>query len=177
MNNIELDSPLKRLFSKLRNPQPLYRIIAGRMHYAVEENFRTEGKRIVGGWQPLSAGTLRWKRKKGAARQILQFKGQLVRSIQEEANNDHAAVGSNLRYGRIHQEGGTINIAARSEIFKRNRYSRGVKKGKFKKGTTPGKGFTRKKHSIRIPARPFLKMNQKDLEAINNDIKRYLITG
>jgi phage gpG-like protein len=142
MSKIKFDKPFKYLFGRLKNKQPLYRIVAGKMHHAVEENFRTEGKRI-GGWAKLKRSTLRQKQRRKAAKQILQFRGKLVKSIQEEATNEHAAVGTNLRYGRIHKEDGTINISARSEILKRSRYKRGSKKGKFKKGKTAGRGFTR----------------------------------
>lgn len=67
-----------------------------------------------------------------------------------------------VKYARIHNEGGVINKAARSETFVRNRYTRGKKAkafggiGLYKKGTTAGKGLTFKAHSITMPKRQFM---------------------
>ena len=84
----------------------------------------------------------------------------LVNSIQEkEATAERVIVtagNSKVPYAQIHNQGGTITRAARSETFSRNRYSRGKKKGSFKRGTTAGKGFTFKQTTITMPKRQFL---------------------
>lgn len=65
-------------------------------------------------------------------------------------------------YAQIHNEGGTIQKAARSETFVRNRYKKGPKSkafggmGLYKKGTTAGRGLTFKAHSITMPKRQFM---------------------
>jgi len=65
-------------------------------------------------------------------------------------------------YARIHNEGGVINKAARSETFVRNRYTKGKKAkafggmGLYKGGTKAGKGLTFKAHSITMPQRQFM---------------------
>jgi phage gpG-like protein len=65
-------------------------------------------------------------------------------------------------YAQIHNEGGVITKAARSETFVRNRYKKGPKSkafggmGLFQKGTTAGKGLTFKAHSVTIPQRQFM---------------------
>jgi phage gpG-like protein len=67
-----------------------------------------------------------------------------------------------VRYARAQNEGAVISRAERSETFVRNRYKNGAKSkyfggmGAYKKGTTPGRGYTFKKHKIVIPARPFM---------------------
>jgi phage gpG-like protein len=146
------------------------------MYRAVMKNFAVEGRPK---WKKLAKSTLKQRNKKGYTGKILQRRGGgsgLKGSIQAKYDAESASVGTNKIYGRIHQEGGTIKIAARSEIFKRNRYKRGSKKGKFKKGTTPGRGNTIKSSLIKIPARPFLKLDKPDLKEIEEDVKKY-ITG
>jgi len=67
-----------------------------------------------------------------------------------------SAGNSRVRYAKIHNEGGTITRASRSETFKRNRVKAGKRKGRFKKGTTNGKGFTFKEYSYKMPQRQFM---------------------
>lgn len=61
-------------------------------------------------------------------------------------------------YARIHNEGGVINKAARSETFVRNRspLKEGKGGGRFKMGTTAGKGFTFKASATTMPKRQFI---------------------
>src|SRR5690606_17386526 len=73
-----------------------------------------------------------------------------------------SAGNSQIPYARIHNEGGEIQRAAHSEIFVRNRHTRGQKAkafggmGLYKKGTKAGKGLTFKAHSISIPQRQYM---------------------
>ncbi|MCZ5321378.1 phage virion morphogenesis protein [Escherichia coli] len=48
-------------------------------------------------------------------RQILQKSGRLVASIRSAVNNNEATVGTNVRYARIHNEGGEIRHQARTQ--------------------------------------------------------------
>jgi phage gpG-like protein len=65
-------------------------------------------------------------------------------------------------YAQIHNEGGVIQKAARSETFVRNRYTKGPKSkafggmGLYKKGTKAGKGLTFKAHAVTMPKRQFM---------------------
>lgn len=63
---------------------------------------------------------------------------------------------TDVEYAAIHNEGGTITRHARSELFVRNRISKGKRKGKFKKGTTAGQGLTFKESSHTMPKRQFM---------------------
>ncbi len=73
-----------------------------------------------------------------------------------------AAGNSKVPYARIHNEGGVIEQAARSETFVRNRYKKGPKSkyfggmGAFRKGTTDGQGLTFKARTINMPQRKFM---------------------
>ena len=131
----ELDDALKPLAEKSKNLKPVMRTIAGILNFAVEENFKTEGARNTK-WQQLAKSTIKertrlhlWPGK------ILNRHGAsgLIGSITQKYGNDFAQVGTNKIYARILQMGGTINIAARSEIYERMRFTKGNKKGKFKR--------------------------------------------
>lgn len=69
---------------------------------------------------------------------------------------------SRVPYARVHNEGGEINRAARTENFVRNRYTTGKKAkyfggmGAFKKGTTAGRGLTFKAYKYTMPRRQFM---------------------
>jgi len=86
-------------------------------------------------------------------------------------------VGSDIPYAEIHNNGGTINRAPRSETFVRNRYKTG-KKGKmfggigaFRKGTTAGKGQSYKAYSMTMPMRKFLGPHPKLKENLEQVIR------
>ncbi len=100
---------------------------------------------------------------KDKGRAILRKSGRLANSLRvTRANTEEVAIGTDVPYARIHNEGGEIKQAARSELFIRNRYKRGVKKGKFAKGKKKGRGFTYTDRVIRMPKRQFLG-NSKNL--------------
>ncbi|QTE36015.1 phage virion morphogenesis protein [Mucilaginibacter gossypii] len=103
------------------------------------------------------------KDKKDAARNLLVKSSRLRRSIRIiRTTADSVTIGSDVPYAAVHNNGGQINRAARSETFVRNRYTHGPKskyfggQGTFKKGTTKGKGLSFKAHSFNMPKRQFL---------------------
>lgn len=115
-------------------------------------------------WQPLNPAYA--KRKKRGSGRILTATGILAGSIwPSEVSVSRVKIsagGSKAPYAKIHNEGGTIQKAARSETFVRNRYNRGPKSkafggmGLYNKGTTAGRGLTFKAHSITMPKRQFM---------------------
>lgn len=111
-------------------------------------------------WQPLSKS---YKPKKGS---MMVRSSLLVNSIRESVVSPQRVVisagNSKVPYARIHNQGGVINQAARSETFKRNRspLKGGKGGGKFRKGTTPGQGLTFKARTITIPKRQFMGYSQ-----------------
>ncbi len=174
-NRVVLSRKIGAMLKRIKDRRPLMKEISQIMLKAVQQNFETEGKR-VGGWPQLKASTLKDRKRKGYTSGMLIRRGNLFRSISARATNDEAVVGTNKAYARIQHEGGVINMASRSETFIRTRYAKGDKKGKFKKGKgKAGQGFTFKAHIIKIPARPFLKVNKKDVKEIQEAIKSYLM--
>ena len=95
--------------------------------------------------------------RKSSGRAILIRSARLRNSIRVvRADLRGIVIGTDVPYARIHNEGGTINQPSRSEIFKRNRYVKGRKKGMFARGVSAGRGFTYKQRVIRIPKRQFI---------------------
>lgn len=111
-----------------------------------------------------------WKARKNKknTKALLIGSGNLRRSVRVITSTPASVtIGSDVPYAAVHNNGGTINRASRSETFVRNRYKSGVKgkmfggMGAFKKGTTPGKGLTFKAYSIGMPPRKFLGITPK----------------
>lgn len=84
-------------------------------------------------------------------------------------------VGSNLKYAAIHQFGGRIDQAARSNVYRNNRYKRGSKKGKYKKGMSgETKGTTYGSKVIIMPARPYIVLQDEDINLIHRILKDFI---
>lgn len=73
-------------------------------------------------------------------------------------------------YAQVHNEGGTISRAARSETFTRNRAKAGKRKGQFRKGTSDGQGFSFKAYSYNMPQRQFMGRSESLSRKIKDDI-------
>lgn len=118
-----------------------------------KESFRKKG--FDG--KPWPALSKRYKPKRGS---MMIRSSKLMNSIVDSVTTANRVVisagNSNVPYARIHNEGGSINRAARSEIFKRNRVKSGSNLGKFRKGTTAGRGSTFKASIIKMPQRQFM---------------------
>lgn len=172
--NITAEKKLQALLSKVSNPEPLYKKIAGELENSVMENFSAGGRPS---WLPLSKETLKRRQKRAGKYQIkpLLLSGDLRRSITSRHSSSEAIVGTNFIYAPTHQFGADIFIGSRSENFLRSRYKKGAKKGKFKKmkSYNLGKGFTFKSHVIHVPARPFLQLTTEDISQITQIISNF----
>ncbi|CDK63342.1 mu-like bacteriophage G protein 2 [Morganella morganii IS15] len=174
INTDAFEAALDKLVRGLESREPLMRRLAGLMADAVEENFEQEGRPKWMGWSPSTA-----RRRRGG--RILQLSGRLAGSIGSYSDNDSAVVGTNVKYARIHQEGGEISMPARSQ----QTYYRRRKDG------TVGNRFVRKSRSnysethsvgpykVKIPARPFLQLDDWDQYRMTLTIEDYLtqLTG
>lgn len=158
INDEELIKELKRLAAKTKDMTPIMRKISAKMHYAVEENFATEGARLGKNWADLNHFTKEQRSNLGKyPGAILNRSGSsgLIGSITSRYDNNSAMVGTNKVYAAIHQFGGTIKP-------KKGQYLTIPIKTKGKK-----KKFIKLKQ-VRIPARPFLALNNDD---VNNILK------
>lgn len=128
--------------------QKLPDIIGTEVINSAADNFREEayfGEK----WKP--------RKDKRNKRKLLVKSGILHRSPRVVRSQPGLViVGSDVPYAAIHNDGGSINRAARSETFVRNRVKRGARKGSFRRGTTAGRGQTYRSYTINMPRRRFL---------------------
>lgn len=139
---------LERMARSVENRRPLMRAISEDMLDAVMENFAQEGRPK---WLPIQR-----------AGKILQNTRRLMSSIDSDADNNMAVVGTNVVYARIHNEGGTT----RPHVI-RPRYKQALAfNGRVvKKVNHPG--------SV-IPERRFLSLTDDDHNTIHHTIQDYL---
>lgn len=137
-----------------------------------QDNFRLQGWResTLLPWQPRIS-------KRDPGRAILIKSGRLLRSIRITAVGDlTVSIGTDVPYARIHNYGGEVNRYARSETFLRNRISKGIRKGQFKKGVKAGKGFTFSAGGFNMPQRQFLGNSPMLQEQINKTAKELILS-
>ena len=147
--------PIKQMEAKLRAVLPTLPVLAGNeVVNFVKDRFRFgnwRGNTIVP-WKKRAS-----KKKKDQGRAILIQTRRLARSIRvTQRTKELVAVGTDVIYAKVHNDGDTITKHARSETFVRNRFEKGKKKGMFKKGISAGRGITYKGGSFKMPQRQFL---------------------
>ncbi|NLO90706.1 MAG: phage virion morphogenesis protein [Elusimicrobia bacterium] len=161
---------LKAMGGKLQNRRPFLREVKDIMQSAVEENFEQEGRPK---WQPLKPATIKARGNKGDGK-ILQVSGQLARSIVGRYDNDEALVGTNLRYARIHQMGGTVKHEARTGVVTYFRRAGNGRQFSSEKRAHFGMKVNHPSYNVKIPARPFLMLTDKEKSAILKAAQTYL---
>lgn len=116
-------------------------------------------------------------RAKATGGQTLTDTARLRQSIVSEATPASAAVGTNMVYAAIHQLGGTIKREARQQTIYRHYDKRAgelsrrfVKKGK----SNFAQDVQVKAHDIKMPARPFLGINEQSETGITEILTDYL---
>ena len=141
---------------------------------AVSTQRRFEAKAGPGGtaWPPLSPRTLR---RRGGNAQPLRKSGRLFQSITHRVEGNRLLVGTNVAYARIHQEGGEIEVHARSQRTRRT--TRGKNRGRFTRRGGRSEWITLGAHKIRIPARPFLGFDDADRAMATQVLLDYLGGG
>lgn len=163
----ELELLIERLGS-LRTP---LNDIAEYLHISTDARARRQVSPDGTPWAPLSPRTL--ARKKG--NKILRESGALLDTLRHQVTDDGLEFGTDRPYGAIHQDGGKIEHAARSQqvYFKEkggvvgNRF---VKKSKsnFAQWVTHGA------RSVEMPARPYLGLSSEDETEILEIVSDYL---
>ena len=118
IKTLELQQNISRAAQGLEQRGSLMRLIAGKLHQAVDENFNSQGRPAWAGLklgsQLSRAGALTKRGQVSQARfdkyvrnhKILQKTGRLRNSITEASDNDSARVGTNVAYAAIHNFGG-----------------------------------------------------------------------
>lgn len=154
----KLQRKLKNAVDMKRSLKPYWQQVGMYLQrQTIKERFDKEQSPNGEKWKPHSEMTkaMRRKRNKTGNMRILQDSGELRRSIQYEAGNNYVKVGSVLKYARIHQFGGTINVSKKQRGYFHHRG--------FHVGRT-----------IHIPARPFLGVTPSEMEHIKSMLHSYI---
>ena len=176
IKTLELQQNISRAAQGLEQRGSLMRLIAGRLHQAVDENFNSQGRPAWAGLklgsQLSRAGALTKRGQVSQARfdkyvrnhKILQKTGRLRNSITEASDNDSARVGTNVAYAAIHNFGGQT---AAHMIYPRHK-----KALAWATGAHPVKSV--KHPGSRIPARPFMQLTPQDEHELVETVSDYL---
>ena len=161
---------LLKLIRSTKQRHDLMTALAGTMLDAVEENFQQEGRPKWLGWSRAYA-----KKREGG--KILQKTGRLAASIRAAITNDDATVGTNVRYARIHNEGGEIKHEARTQDLYFKQYKNGSVSRQFvkKRNSNFVQSATIGAHTVKMPARPFLQLTGDDIKELESTAIRYFI--
>ncbi|MBR0962250.1 phage virion morphogenesis protein [Bradyrhizobium japonicum] len=109
----------------------------------------------------------------------LMLSARLYRSIATNASRTGVEIGTNVVYAAIHQFGGVVNKDARDAVlhFKVNKRTGTWRFAKANKRATLAQKRRIGAHSVRIPARPFLGLDQDDPRTIRTIFENYLSIG
>lgn len=163
---------LARIDSAMDNTAPLLARIGEYLQGSSRDRFKSQAGPDGSAWQPLQPRYQR--RKKQNKDKILTLRGYLRGQIHWQPDGDDAVrVGTNAKYGAIHQFGGTIQQPARQSTV---HFGAGkakhlfVKKKKAKRSMQVSIGA----HQANMPARPYLGVNAGDQEEIRLRVMDWL---
>lgn len=168
---------INHLQARVADLSPAMRAIAGMLESRTAENFAKQSGPL-GKWPALKKAP---RNKRRTIAQILVDTARLKNSVTARHGADFAEVGSNVIYAAIHQLGGDIQIAARSQ----QAYFKQAKDGSIgnrfvrKSQSNFAQWHTRGEHTVHMPARPFLPFVGNKLQAgveaeIIETLKRFL---
>lgn len=165
---IEIDVPyrpivhaLRSMIDQLQDRRELMGALAGVMHGAVEQNFAAGGRPEK--WVDLHPGTKAARAKQGTwPGQILIASGQLVASLQDSFDNDHARVSTNKAYAAMINFGGQTKPHVIRPRYKRALAFGGVV---VRQVNHPGS---------KIPARPFMTLTVGDAAELVHEAQQFI---
>lgn len=166
--DLDADAVLAGLQRRIVPTERLMRQIGEVMRFAVELNFREQGR--PNRWQALAPLTIAERQAKGYTGPILQRTGALVSSPALSVTSDTAVVTFGNKYAAIQHFGGAfqrqVTPKMRSYFWARF-YESGDDRYKWM-ALTKKQSFT-----ITIPARPFAVLMPDDVEDIRRVIRRF----
>ena len=158
----------------LADPAPLLAGMGEKLLEFPQQRFREQKSPDGEPWTDLSPRYKKRKRKNKD--KILTLDGPLRNTLRWQVNAEELLFGTDRVYGAIHQFGGTIEIAARSQ----QAYYRQKKNGKvdnrfFRKSKSNlAKWHTLPAHTVTIPARPWLGVSSEQGDRLVELAKNYL---
>lgn len=108
IDDTDMREKLAALIGKMQRPQGFYKNVGEHLLNSVKDNFEDEIAPDGTRWKALSQATrdLRSKKYGNAPTTILRASGDLMNSINMQASDTDARIGSSLIYAAIHQLGG-----------------------------------------------------------------------
>ncbi|WP_064616383.1 phage virion morphogenesis protein [Streptobacillus moniliformis] len=175
--NIEWQKKISDVLSDELKTEKIMKKIETKVMATVQLRFEKETDPNGKKWKPikrvhksLKKGSSWWTKGK-----ILRDSGNLIKSINSSIDKNTLTVGTNLKYARIHNEGGEIKIAEHSRLSgKRKQIRFYTKLQKYKRVTQKVKSFTIKDRTINMPKRQFLGFGNKLKKDIENIIEKEL---
>lgn len=166
----EASDGLEAMIHRAQHMGPVMAGIAeGVMRTSVVRNFEVGGRFDRAG--SIRGGTNKWDPVADNPTPLIRS-GTLRDSLHATSTDDTATLAASMEYAAIHNFGGQITIGARSELFVRNRDA--ITK-KFTKGTTKGRGHTIGEHTVTIPARPFVVLQEADIDEASDLIRDHIL--
>ena len=163
---------LARIDAAMGNTAPLLAKIGEYLQDATRDRFKTQAGPDGTAWQPLQPRYQR--RKKQNKDKILTLRGYLRGYIHWQPEGDDAVrVGTNAKYGAIHQFGGSIQKQARQStvhfgaVKTKHLFVQQIMDKRSLMVTVPA-------HQVNMPARPYLGVNAGDQEQIRLRVMDWL---
>jgi phage virion morphogenesis protein len=158
---------LIRLVAIANDPSVIMRDIAGYVLFSTQRRFETETGPDGVKWKALSPRTAKARIGRGKVRgyaHILRQSNRLYQSLIMASDSNTSQVGTNAEYALIHQAGGDIEMPERQArvTFKKIRGANNVRFVKPGTKDATVKDVTIGAHIIRMPARPYLGINEAD---------------
>ena len=152
-------SALGDLIARTSNPTPLFEDIGLSLVTSTQHRFDTSTSVDGSPWPP----SLRVKKHGG---ETLILSGRLYRSITANASATGVEIGTNVVYAAIHQFGGTVNQGARHQTLHFRTDKAGRQRFSTAKKSNRSKDVAVHAHTITMPARPFIGLDDDDDAAI-----------
>jgi phage virion morphogenesis protein len=165
----EVRKMLELLQKRVGNLRPAMKAIGETVRTSVIKNFMSEGR--PDRWEPS-------RRAKKEGGKTLTDKGRLRNSITAKADSDRVVIGTKVKYAAIHHFGFDDAVIIKDHI--RRVKSRDIwgkidgKRRKLARGVAAVTIHTRK---MKIPARPYLMVQDEDWRVINEHIWKHIIPG
>ncbi len=146
--------------------------IAEYLHQSTGDRARRQVGPDGSPWAPLSPRTLARKKSGG---KILRETGALLDTLRHQVSDNELSFGTDRPYGAIHQFGGKVEHAARSQQV-HFKMSGGVVGNRFvkKKHANFSQWVTHGARSVEMPARPYLGLSAEDDGEVLAIISDYL---
>ncbi|QLP58641.1 phage virion morphogenesis protein [Klebsiella quasipneumoniae] len=158
----------------MMRPEPLLRSMGERLLEFHQQRFKEQKSPAGVPWKELSS---RYRiRKRKNQDKVLTRDGYLRNTLRWQVNADELLFGTDRVYGAIHQFGGTIEIAARSQ----QAYYRQKKDGEIdnqfvrKNKSNFAQWHTIPAYKIKIEARPWLGVSKSEGDTLIDMAKNYL---